>query len=173
MQRPPADQSEIYTRLRRLPGQLLLALINATAVLVIVGAIVAIIALGRIERFAERVVGTMTDAVLSKVDLPSKDALSGIRELSEEVRALRSSLKDIKSGQATLPGIARLNERLDALNASIDKLGNTRSILTDAVAARFGDAVTRTVTRLRDCTVQARQASPQLQPMQDGKADRL
>jgi len=154
---PLTDSSILYARLRGLPGQILLALINATSVLVIVAAFMVIFALGRVEHFAEKVAGTMTDAVLSKVDLPSKDALSGIRELSEEVRALRNTLREIKAGEATLPGIARLNEKLDAFNASIDKLGNSRAILTDAVAARFGEAVTRTLTRLRDCSARPKE----------------
>jgi hypothetical protein len=41
------DGSEISARLWRLPGQLLLALINATAILVIVAAIVALVAIAR------------------------------------------------------------------------------------------------------------------------------
>jgi hypothetical protein len=59
---------------------------------------------------------------------------------------------------------------LDALNASIDKLGNTRSVLADAVVARFGDAVTRIVTRMGDCAVKTRHPSPRFQ---DLKGDRL
>jgi hypothetical protein len=163
MQQPSQDRSELATRLRRLPGQLLLALINGTAMLVIVAGVVLVIALGRIERFAENVAGTMTSAVLSKVDLPSRDALSNIRELSAEVRALHSALRDIKAGETTLPGIARLNERLDEVSRNIDRIGNARSVLTDAVAARFGDAATRMVTTLRDCDIRPRQTAAPLQ----------
>ena len=76
------DGSGISARLWRLPGQLLLALINATAILVIVAAIVALVAIARINRFAENVVATMTDAVLSKVDLPKKDVLANIGNLA-------------------------------------------------------------------------------------------
>src|SRR5260370_40474680 len=74
------DGSGISARLWRLPGQLLLALINATAILVIVAAIVTLVAIARINRFAENVVTTMTEAVLSKVDLPQKDVLGNIRK---------------------------------------------------------------------------------------------
>ena len=45
----------ISARLWRLPGQLLLALINATAVLVIVAAILTILALARVEHFMANV----------------------------------------------------------------------------------------------------------------------
>src|SRR5215211_7273499 len=98
------DRYGISARLWRLPGQLLLALINATAILVIVAAILALVAIARIEHFAENIVATMTDAVLSKVDLPSKDVLANIRELTGEVRALGNALRQSE--------IARLKEPL-------------------------------------------------------------
>jgi len=47
------DGSGISARLWRLPGQLLLALINATAILAIVAAIVTLVAIARINHFAE------------------------------------------------------------------------------------------------------------------------
>ena len=100
---PEPDHSGISARLWRLPGQLLLALINATAVLVIVAAILAIVALARIEHFAGNIVATMSDAVLSKVDLPSKDVLANIRELTGEVRALRNTLREIKAAEILSP----------------------------------------------------------------------
>ncbi|WP_154072368.1 hypothetical protein [Bradyrhizobium erythrophlei] len=66
--------------------QLLLALINATSIMVIVAAILALVAIDRIDHFAENVVATMTEAVLSKVDLPPKDVLANLRNLRAEVR---------------------------------------------------------------------------------------
>jgi hypothetical protein len=146
------DRSGISARLWRLPGQLLLALINATAVLVIVAAILAVVALARIEHFAGTIVATMTDAVLSKVDLPSKDDLANIGELTGEVRALRNTLQEIKAGETSVPEIARLNEKLVALSVGVDRLRSARSILTDEVAARFGGTITQALMKLRDCS---------------------
>ena len=82
------DRNRISAKLWRLPGELLLALINATAILVIVAAILALVAIMRIDNFAGNVVATMTEAALSKIDLPSKDVLANLRNLTEEVRAL-------------------------------------------------------------------------------------
>ena len=148
------DHPGISARLWRLPSQLLLALINATAILVIVASILALVALVRIEHFAENIVATMTHAVLSKVDLPSKDVLANVRELTGEVRALGNALREIKIGENPVleSEIARLRERLSALSISVDRLGNSRSILTDEVAARFGDTITQTLIKLRDCS---------------------
>ena len=50
------DHNGISARLWRLPGQLLLALINATAILVIVAAILALVAIARVEHFAANIV---------------------------------------------------------------------------------------------------------------------
>ena len=132
----------------------MLALINATAILVIVAAILALVALVRIEHFAENIVATMTHAVLSKVDLPSKDVLANIRELTGEVRALGNTVREIKAGENPVlqSEIARLREPLTALSISVDRLGKSRSILTDEVAARLGDSITQTLMKLRDCS---------------------
>ena len=93
------DDHGISARLWRHPGQLLLALINATAILVIVAAIVALVAIAQINRFAENVAATMTEAVLSKVDLPQKDVLANIRNLTTEVSTLGNTLREIKAGE--------------------------------------------------------------------------
>ena len=148
-----AEHDRISARLRRLPGQFLLALLNATAILVIVAAILVLVAIARVEHFAGNITATMTDAVLSKVDLPSRDVLANVRELTGEVRALGSALREIKPGENPVlqSEIARLRERLSALSISVDRLRNSRSILTDEVAARFGDTITQTLMKLRDC----------------------
>ena len=92
-------RNEISARLRRLPVDLLLALINATAILVIVAAILALVVMVRIDNLAGRVVTTMTEAVLSKIDLPSKNVLANLRNLTEEVRTLGNTLREIKVGE--------------------------------------------------------------------------
>ena len=73
---PETVRNGIFARLWRLPRDLLLALINATALLVIVAAILVLLAIVRIDNFAGNVAATMTDAVLSKINLPSKDVLA-------------------------------------------------------------------------------------------------
>ncbi len=91
------DRNGIKARLWRLPRQLLLALINATAILVIVASIFVLVAVASINHFAENIVATMTGAVLSKVDLPSKDVLANLRNLTAEVRMLRNTVEQLKT----------------------------------------------------------------------------
>jgi hypothetical protein len=156
------DGSGISARLLRLPGQLLLALINATAILVIVAAVVALVAIARINRFVENVAATMTEAVLSKVDLPQKDVLANIRNLTTEVRTLGNTLREIKAGEHPVlqSELAQLKEALTVLNVSVDRLGSARSILTDEAIGQLGRTITDALTKLRNCSPSARQIAP-------------
>lgn len=156
------NRNGISARLWRLPGQLLLALINATAILVIVAAILALVAIARIDHFAENVVATMTEAVLSKVDLPPKATLANLRNLTAEVRTLGNALREIKAGEhpALQSEIAQLKEALTVLNASVDRLGSARSILTDEAIEQLGRTVTNALMKLRGCSSSTRQVAP-------------
>jgi hypothetical protein len=164
------DGNGISARLWRLPGQLLLALINATAILVIVAAIVVLVAIARINHFAENVAATMTEAVLSKVGLPERDVLANIRNLTAEVRTLGNTLREIKDGERpTLqPELARLKEALTLLNVSIDRIGNARSLVTDEAIGQLGRTVTDVLMKLRDCSPSTRQVE-RLPQKQDGR----
>ena len=133
------ERNGISARLWKLPWQLLLALVNATAILVIVAAIFALVAIARIDHFAENVIATMTEAVLSKVDLPPKDVLANLRNLRAEVRTLGNALREIKARE---------------------RLGSARSILTDEAIGQLGRTVTDALTKLRDCSSSARQVAP-------------
>ena len=170
------DGNGISARLWRLPGQLLLALINATAILVIVAAIVALVAIARVNHFAENITAKMTEAVLSKIDLPERDVLANIRNLTAEVRTLGNTLREIKDGErpALQPELAKLKESLNVLNVSIDRIGNARSILTDEAIGQLGRTVTDGLMKLRDCSSSARQAAPERHPQkQDGRSRAL
>jgi hypothetical protein len=155
------DRNGISARLWRLPGQFLLALINATAILVIAAAILALVAIARINHFAGNLVATMTEAVLSKVDLPAKDVLANLRNLTAEVRTLGNALGEIKAGENPVLQfeIVRLKEALTVLNISVDRLGNARSILTDEAIGQLGRTVTDALMKLRDCSSNVRMAS--------------
>ena len=159
-----SDRNEYSARLRRLPVDFLIALTNATAILVIVAAILALIVMVRIDNLAGRVVTTMTEAVLSKIDLPSKNVLTNLQNLTAEVRTFGNTLRDIKVGDNPVVQveIARLKEALTALTVSIDRFANARTILTDEAIAQLGRAVTDTLTQMRGCTSKVGQMQPSL-----------
>jgi len=156
------NRNKLSARLRRLPVDFLLALINATAILVIVAAILALIAMVRIDNFSEKVVSTMTAAVLSKIELQSKDVLGNLRNLTEEVRTLGNTLREIKVGEnpTVQSEIARLKEALTVLNVSVNRLASARTILTDEAIGQLGRAVTQTLTKLKGCDSNVGQLQP-------------
>ena len=157
-------RNEISTRLRRLPAEFLLALINTTAILVIVAAILALVAMVRVENFAGSVVSRMTEAALSRIDLPSRDVLANFRNLTQEVRTLGNTLREIKARENPViqTEIARLTEALTALDAGVDRLTNARTTLTDEAIGQMGRAVTDALTKMRGCASNAGQMQPYL-----------
>ena len=153
---PEPDRNGTSARLWRLPGQLLLVLINTTSILVIVAAILTLVAIARVNHFAKNVAATMTEAVLSKVDLPSKDVLANLRNLIAEVRTLGNSLREIKTGEnpSLQFEMVQLKEALTVLSVSVDRLGSARSILTDEAIEQLGRRITDTLMKVRDCSGQ-------------------
>ena len=97
---PAPDSNERSLRLRRLPRQLLMALINGTAILVIAAAILALVATWKVTHLAENVSATMTDAVLSRIDVEPQQLLAGIRSVGGDVRSLAKTLKEARAEEA-------------------------------------------------------------------------
>lgn len=156
------DRSKISVRLRRLPIEFLFALMNATAILIIVAAILTAVVMMRIDKFAGRVVATMTERVLSKIDLPSSDVLANLQTFTEEVRALGNTLKEIKAGDNPIAQarIERLKETLATLNTSIERLTTARTMLSDEAIKRLSGSVADTLLKMRDCSPTVPQAQP-------------
>jgi len=145
--------SDFSRRLRKLPGQLLLALINGTAILVILAAILAMIATSRVTHLAQNVAATMTDAVLSRVGDNPRQLVQSIQRVSEDVHALTVALTKAEAGGGAGlgPEVARLNERLDGLDANLDQLRGTRAQLLDELVARAGTAVSEALQDITTC----------------------
>jgi hypothetical protein len=94
-----SERSELEKRLRRLPGQLALALVNATAVLLIVAALLVIVAFNRVEHAAGRISASLTDAVLAQVKVePART--SSLQAMQSEIGELRTTLRGIREGGA-------------------------------------------------------------------------
>jgi hypothetical protein len=157
-----SGQNAISTRLWKLPGQLLLALINTTAIFVIIAASLVLVATARIHQFAENAATTMTEAVLSKIDLPPKEVLANLQNLTAEVRSVGNSLREIKAGElpALQSRIAQLQESLSTVKVSLDRLGSARSaILSDETFGQLGRTITDALIRIRDCSSIPRQTA--------------
>jgi len=151
---PAPDSDELLTRLRRLPRQLLMALINGSAVLIIVAAILALVATSKITHLAENVATTMTDAVLSRIDVKPGQLRAGIQSVKEDVHALANALKQARA-EGTVrqdPAIERLTERLGSLQASIERLGEAQSLLVEETVARVARAGAEGLEKFKACS---------------------
>jgi predicted PurR-regulated permease PerM len=148
-----SQTSDVYTRLRKLPRQLLLALINGTAILVIVAAVLALIATSRVTHLAQAVASTMTDAVLSRVGGNPRQLVQSIQSVSDDVHTLTLALAEAKGDAAAKlgPEVERLNERLDAIQANLDQLRGARRDLIDQLIAKVGSAAAGALQNARGC----------------------
>ncbi|MGB9365937.1 MAG: hypothetical protein WCE79_07985 [Xanthobacteraceae bacterium] len=157
-----AQSEAIFARLRSLPMQLLLALINATAVLVIIAAILAFVAITRVNNFAENLAATMTEAALSKVDLPSREVLANLRNLADEIRTLGNSLRDTREKEDSVlrSELARLKEALSSASANINRLTSARTILTDEAIGQFARSASDTLMKMKGCASSADHVQP-------------
>ncbi|MFC3230931.1 hypothetical protein ACFOGJ_27040 [Marinibaculum pumilum] len=148
-----SQQSELSQRLKRLPGQLLLALVNATAVLVILAAILVLVAIGRAEDVAGRVSATVTEALAAH--LPGKPGA-----LREEIAGLRSDLAAFRSNAGTSAdaAAARLDARIAGLEAQLGELqGNLQQLsaagadITRKTAEEAGAAIGQSLGAVLAC----------------------
>ena len=96
MSESSSDQGELRKRLWKLPGQLLLALINGTAMLVIVAAILALVAVLKLTHLANDVTATMTDAVISRIDVKPQQVRANLQSVTTEVHELLKALKQAR-----------------------------------------------------------------------------
>jgi hypothetical protein len=152
----------IFAKLRRLPMQLVLALINATALLVIAASILAIVLISRVDNFAGNVAATMTEAALSKIDLPSREVLANLRNLADEIRTLGNSLRDAKEKEDPVlrSEVARLKEALSSVSKNINRLTSARTILTDEAIGQLARSASDTLMKMKGCASSADHVQP-------------
>jgi hypothetical protein len=156
-------QSEaIFAKLRRLPMQLLLALINATAVLVIVAAILALVAITRANNFAGNLAATMTEAALSKIDLPSREVLANLRNLTTEIRTVGNAVREVgeKEDPVLRSEVAKLKAALSTLSTNINRLTSARTILTDEAIGQLARSASDTLMKMKGCASSADHVQP-------------
>jgi hypothetical protein len=151
---PESHDNRLSTRLRRLPGQLLLALINGTAILVIIAAILAVVASSKIMHLANNIALTMTDAVLSRVNVEPQQVLTNLQSVATDVHTLVAALEHEKAdGGARLdPEIVRLSDRLSLLETDIKLLRDARSLLIDEAISQVGRSLSEVLQNFRACT---------------------
>lgn len=147
-------KSELFNRLWRLPGQLLLALVNGTSILVIVAAVLAVIACSRVSQVAQNVASTMTDSVLSRVDGHPSEIAQNLQKVSDDVHTLLTAIyqTNVDAFSRNDSNVAGLSARLSTLEDNIKQLQDARSILIEEAMARVGIALGERLLRVNACT---------------------
>jgi septal ring factor EnvC (AmiA/AmiB activator) len=147
------NEQRLSARLCRLPGQLLLALVNGTAVLLIVAAVLVLVAAARIDHLAANVAATMTDAVLTRLDTEPQQLRAELRSFGGKVSELTAALKSAAADGSPVVGgqIADLKEQVAALRTSIEQLDGAKSRLIDETVAAFGRSVAGGLEQWRWC----------------------
>jgi hypothetical protein len=151
-----SERSELEKRLRRLPGQLALALVNATAVLVIAAAILVIVAFNRIEHAAARISTAVTDAVFARVEVEPTRLVGRLQATATGIRDIRTGIRNIEEGGAQRieqleRQIATLTETLSGLRDDVKKLTEAKVQLTDEAIRELGKSVIDGLLQLRNC----------------------
>jgi hypothetical protein len=121
---------------------------------VIVAAILAFVAFSKVTHLANDVASTMTDAVLSRIDVKPQQVLTNLQSVATDVRTLAASLKQARADREPAPlepEVAKLGERLNAVQASIQQLGEARSSLIDEAIIRIGRALAQSLQNFKEC----------------------
>ncbi|GGB39189.1 hypothetical protein GCM10011316_09030 [Roseibium aquae] len=145
-------------RILALPGQFLLALINASAILVIVACVLVLMTLGRIETAGASLADAAAGAALARLDMTSETFQARLDRIEARLSAISTKLQDPEQQNA-----ADLRRELSELTAMLQQVADTARALavvqpevTQAAIRQAGQTVTDSLLGLAGCE----QASP-------------
>ena len=130
---------------------------NGTAILVIAASVLAIVAAAKVTGLASNVAATMTDAILSRIDVDPRSVLAQLQGLATDVRGLAAAVRDAKATASAdlMAQIDRLENRLGPLAANIARLNEGRSLLVDNAFAAIARALADDLEKLKGCRAPA------------------
>ena len=148
-----AQDQTLGRRIRRLPGQLLVALVNATAILVIVAAALAILAVSRFETAGENLAAHLSREAVTQLGVTPGELKSKLDTLEEKMKSLQAGLAQARQTDdgPLRAQIADLNETLTELKAAVVKLGDAHPQVVEAAIRQIGATLTDTLLQLRNC----------------------
>lgn len=156
------DTPGLGDRLLRLPGQLLLALVNATALLVIAACVLAVLVLNRVDAAAERVAGAVTEAALTRLQVSPADLKARLEAIDGRIDGLRAQLADPdrQNHREVSDQLKDLNRNLAGIRAAAEGLGGAGPDVAAVAFKEAGDLVTRALFALRGCEAVEKPADP-------------
>lgn len=136
-------------RLRKTSGNLVLALLNATLLLFIAAAVLALVLIDRTRTIAADVTSEVTHAAIASTGLDPADTLAELRVVSTEMIELKTAIRE-RRGDLDARTVA-LSDRLDKLEATIDGLRARKDELADAAIDKASLVAGNALSRLRNC----------------------
>ena len=148
-----AQDQTLGRRIMRLPGQFLLALVNATAILVIVAAALTIMAIDRFETAGTDLAADLTQKAFAQLGMTPEALKTKIASLEDKMENIRTGLDEAKQNDdgPLRTQIAELNDTLSELKAAVVKLGDARPAVAEAAIRQIGATVTDMLLQLRNC----------------------
>ena len=142
-------------RLIMLPGQLLLALVNATALLVIAACVLVLVVLSRVDAAGERIAGTVTDAALARLQVTPEDFRSRLVAINSRMDDLAMQLQnpELQDHWEVSQQLKALNQTLTGLKQAAEGLGAAGPEVTNAAFDQAGTMLTRSLYSLRGCSL--------------------
>lgn len=149
-------------RLLRLPGQLLFALVNATALLVIAACVLSLVVLNKVETAGDRIAGTVTDAALARLDVSPAEFRTRLEALDGRIEALSARLSDpdLQDHWEVARQLKELNENLAGIRVAAAGLGAAGPDVTAAAFDQAGDILTDALYAARGCEAAAKTEAP-------------
>lgn len=148
-----SDAPGLGGRLKRLPGQLLLALVNATALLVIAASVLVLVVLHRVDTAGERTAGTVTEAALARLKVSPGEFKSRLDALDGRIASLSQQLSDpgLRDHWELAQQIRELNHNLADLKLAASGLGEAGPEVMAAAFEQAGEMLTGVLYALRGC----------------------
>ncbi|WP_209010835.1 hypothetical protein [Labrenzia sp. PHM005] len=149
------ERQGLWGRLIRLPGQLLLALINATALLVIAASVLALLVLHQVEEAGTRVAGAVTGATLARLQVTPAEFKDNLENLDDRVQEISEWLQSpsLKADPELKRQLTELNANLVGLREAADGIRSAGPDITSAAFEQAGDLLTDALHTLRGCGV--------------------
>lgn len=145
----------LWGRLIRLPGNLLLALINATALLVIAASVLALLVLHQVEEAGARVAGAVTGATLARLQVTPAEFKDNLENLDDRLKEISARLQnpDLQANADLQRQLTELNANLVGLRQAANGIRSAGPDITAAAFDQAGDLLTEALYTLRGCGV--------------------
>jgi hypothetical protein len=143
----------IGRRLRQLPGQLMLSVINATALLVIAACVLTLMTFSHVENSVSRLSAVVVSAIFERVEFDAAKLAHRLHEAEQQIRDIRAAVKERVGAEdgPIGPRIEALTDGISGLRSDVAKLTTVKAQMTDQAFRTLGAALTEGIVGLRQC----------------------